>query len=319
MLLGAFALTLLFALLPGLMLRDALRTHLGDSLAAETAASGVNNDWWEEFRDQTTGIGKTFSPRIIGFAAVLDNLSGVVDRKPPATVIKGAGVAYLFMWAFLIGGVLDRLARHRRTRSAGFFAACGMFFFRFLRLAVMMALVYGLLFGLVHWFLFGTIYGRVTRDLTVERTAFLWRFALYGVFGALLAGASMLFDYAKIRAVVEDRHSMVGALVAGLRFIRRRPWQTLGLYLVNWLSFVAVLAIYAFVAPGAGSIGAPMWIGFLISQLYLLARLWVKLVFYASQTAYFQGELAHIGYTAAPQPVWPESPAAEAIVNAARQ
>ena len=38
-----------------------------------------------------------------------------------------------------------------------------------------------------------------------------------------------------------------------------------------------------------------------------------KLVFYASQTAYFQSQLAHAEYVAAPRPVWPDSPAAEAV------
>ena len=41
----------------------------------------------------------------------------------------------------------------------------------------------------------------------------------------------------------------------------------------------------------------------------------MKLLFYASQTAYFQGALAHAAYTASPTVVWPESPAAESIAN----
>jgi hypothetical protein len=56
-----------------------------------------------------------------------------------------------------------------------------------------------------------------------------------------------------------------------------------------------------------------MWIGFAIGQLYVAARLWVKLVFWASETALFQSRLAHAGYVSAVPPVWPESPAAEAI------
>ena len=58
-----------------------------------------------------------------------------------------------------------------------------------------------------------------------------------------------------------------------------------------------------------------MWWGFLIGQAYILARLWIKLVFLASQTALFQAELAHAGYTAAPLPTAPDSPAAEAIAG----
>ena len=316
---GLLLVTLLLALPLGLALRDMLRTHLGDSLAADTLASGVNYDWWQEFSAQASGIGTTFTPTIIGFGAVLDNLSGLLDNDRQSTVIVGAATAYLVVWAFLIGGILDRFARSRPTRSHGFFAASGVFFFRFLRLAIVMGLAYYILFGVVHGWLFGGLFKRLTRDLTVERTAFLWRAALYTVFGGLMAVCNMVFDYAKIRAVVEDRHSMIGALAAAVRFVRRHPRSTFGLYLFDGVLFVMVIALYALVAPGAGTTGAAMWTGFLIGQLYLAARLWVKLVFYASQTALFQGELAHVGYTAGPQPVWPESPAAEAIVNAARR
>ena len=46
-----------------------------------------------------------------------------------------------------------------------------------------------------------------------------------------------------------------------------------------------------------------------------VARLLLKLQFLASQTALFQTNLAHAAYTAAPEPVWPDSPAAESIRN----
>lgn len=316
---GLLLTTLLIALPLGFVLRDMLRTHLGDSLAAETAAAGVNYDWWQEFSAQASGLGTTFAPTIIGFGAVLSNLSGLLENDHQSTVMVGAASAYLVIWAFLAGGVLDRLARSRPTRSNGFFSACGVFFFRFLRLALLMWVVYYVLFSFIHTWMFGTVLKRLTRDLTVERTAFLWRVVFYTIFGALLVACNMVFDYAKIRAVVEDRHSMLGAVTSAVRFVRRHLPSTFGLYLANTALFLVVIALYALVAPGAGRTGVSMWGGFLVAQLYLAARLWVKLVFYASQTALFQGELAHVGYAAGPQPVWPESPAAEAIVNAARR
>jgi len=88
------------------------------------------------------------------------------------------------------------------------------------------------------------------------------------------------------------------------------------LYLADFVLFVLVVAMYAAVAPGAGGIGATMWIGFAIGQAYVLGRLWVKLVFWASETALFQGRLAHAGYVATPEPTWPESPSVEAIGQA---
>ena len=310
---GVLIATLLATLPLGLALRSTLRAHLGDSVAADTVASGVNWDWWQEFSAQATGLGGTFSPSVIGAGVVLDNLSALLDNRPTAGILVGVATAYLLLWVFLVGGVLDRYARGRATRAAGFFGACGVYFFRFLRLAVVGWLAYAVLFGLIHGWLLDDFYGWATRDFTVERSAFLLRVALYVLFGALLVACNLVLDYAKIRAVVEDRRSMIGALLAAWRFVTRRPLQVSGLYLLNGLVFLLVLAVYAAVVPGAGGTGLSMWVGFLIGQAYILARLWTKLLFYASQTALFQGELAHAEYIAVPEPVWPESPAAEAI------
>jgi hypothetical protein len=277
----------------------------------------VNHDWWEEFSAQAVGLGTTFRPEITGFAAALQNLSHLADGVRPATTIAGAAAAYLLVWAFLIGGILDRYARNRPTRSSGFFSACGVYFFRFARLGVIAAFFYYLLFAWVHPLLLVDLYGWAVRDMTVERSAFLVRLGCYAVFAGLLGGVNLVFDYAKVRAVVEDRRSMLGALAAGFRFVRRRPFATVALYLLCGSVFLAVVAAYALVAPGAGGAGWSIWLGFAIGQAYIVARLWVKLLFYASETAFFQSALAHAEYTASPSPVWPESPAAEAIANAA--
>ena len=58
-----------------------------------------------------------------------------------------------------------------------------------------------------------------------------------------------------------------------------------------------------------------MWAGFAVSQCYILARLWVKLVFWASEAAWFQSQLAHAGYTAAAPPRWPESAVVEEAIG----
>ncbi len=312
-LLGMWLVTMLVSLPLTLVLREMIAQHLGSSLAGDRAAAAIDYDWMQEFGDQATGIGVTFKPTIIGFAAVLDNLSAFLDNTARPLVIAGAASAYLVLWLFLAGGTLDRFARDRPTRAHGFFAACGTFFFRFLRLALVQWIAYAALFGVVHKWLFDRWYPVLTRDLTVERTAFFIRVALYGSFGALLAAVNLIFDYAKVRAVVEDRRSMMGALAAAMRFVGRNPAASVGLYALTFVLFLAALAVYAAIAPGSGGAGAMMWIAFAIGQLYVLARLWVKLAFWATETALFQSRLGHAGYVARPQPVWPESPAADAI------
>jgi hypothetical protein len=304
--------TFVLALPLAITMRGLIRTHLGASLAAERAAEGVNYDWWQEFAAQATGIGSTFSPTIIGFAATLDNISNLLDGQRENAPIAGVLGLYLIAWTFLAGGIIDRFARQRPIRAAGFFAASGVHFFRLLRLAIVAGAIYWWLFVYVHAWLFLEWLPDHTRTMAVERTAFLWRVALYILFGFLLVLVNIVCDYAKIRIVVEDRRSALGALSAAMRFVWRQRGRVAGLYALNSLAFLVLIGIWAAIDPDAGG-SLTLWLGFLAGQLYLLARLALKLQFLASETALFQSSLAHASYTAAPVPTWPESPAAELI------
>ena len=306
------------------MRADGSLAALGDGIRRVNRAPAVWLGAWaltvlvslplaDAMRDRATGLTATFTPGVIGLGAALDRLGAISDNDREPVVIVGATAVYVAAWLFLAGGIIDRYARNHVTRAHGFFAASGVFFFRFLRLAVAMGLAYGVLFAVLHPWLFGRVFPRLTREMTGERAAFVIRASLYGVFGFALASCNIVFDYAKVRAVVEDRRSMIGAMIAGIRFIRRNLAAAAGLYLMDVLLVALVLAVYGLVAPGAGNAGRPMWLVVLLGQGYVAARLWVQLVFWASETALFQSRLAHAGYVATPAPMWPESPMAEAI------
>jgi hypothetical protein len=309
---SVFVATFLIALPLAIALRGMIAEHLGSSLEAERALSGWNQSWAGEFAQQAQGIGRTFTHEILGFGGTVSTLSGLLDHQQLNPAIAGAVAAYLALWLFLSGGIIDRYARGRPVRTAAFFAACGVYGARLIRLGVIMIATYWVLFAYVHPFLFERVYPHVARNMTAERSAILLRVGLYAAFGLLLMMASVAFDYAKVRVVVEDRRSMWGALFAAKRFIRRRIPRVFGLYLLNGLAFLVIIRLWYGAAPGAAM---PVWASFLITQIYLLLRLWAKLAFMASEVVFFQGELAHAGYTAAPLPVWPESASAEAIGN----
>jgi hypothetical protein len=308
---GVWLSTLLLALGPAVVVHSQIEAHLGASLMADTATSGVNFDWWNEFLAQASGVGQTFVPAVLGFAAVLDNLDRLADQRALPPVLAGLVAAQLLLSLFLAGGLLDRLARDRAVGAAAFFSACGVWTGRFMRMALLVGPVYVWLFLHVHHWLLGDAWERFTHDVTVERQAFALRLALYAVFTAMVCAVNVVVDYAKVRAVVEDRRSMIGALVAGWRFVVRHPAKTLGLYLLNLGLAALVAAVYFLLAPGAS---APL-LAFAIGQMYIVLRVIVRLQFMASQTALFQGALAHAGYVARPVPRWPDSPTAEAILR----
>jgi hypothetical protein len=295
-----WALTVAVAIPPALALENAVRTHLGASLAADSAAEGVNADWLQEFRDTAGPAGRSLRPDVIGFAAVMDNSSALADNLARPSVIVVTGTVYVVSLWFLTPGIIRRLASDRQLFARGFLEQCGAFSLRLLRMGAISVAAYGVLFGTVHPWLLGDLYDTVTYNMTVERTAFFIRLILYVLFFALLAGINLLFDFAKVRMVVEDRRSVVASLTAAGRFITSHIRLAAGVYAMNVAAFGLVLALYAAVAPGAGSAtGLSIWGGFIVSQAYIAARLFVKLAFWSSEICALQTMLAYPGFVRA--------------------
>jgi hypothetical protein len=219
-------------------------------------------------------------------AAIID--ASAIDPMPAlVSVISDAGMwAHAALITFLLGGVMDRLARDRATASFGFFGASGLFFFRFLRLAlVTVPACYALLI---------VIYPRLPGSPTINTIVLI----------VLLSALHLLFDYAKIRMVVEDRRSALGALAAASRFVRRNPLATIALAVLNGGLAAATWWLAASFTIGTTAAIYTSW----------LARALLRLVFIASALSLFQSRLAHTGYTARPVATWPDSPAAEAVI-----
>jgi hypothetical protein len=281
---AAWIVTTLVGFPLALAIRADITHSLGSSLAADAAARGMNYEWMEEFGAHATGLASTFKPTIVGFAATLDNLSAFFDNvRRPTAVIAAAGV-YLLCWAFLSGGVIERYATDRSVRTGAFMSACGRYFFRFFRFAILTVFVY-IIAALVHRWVLGVIYLRAVRGVDAEGTVFLIRVAFYLVFVLLLAAANLVFDIAKIRMVVEDRRSVMVALTASWRFIRQNTSAAIGVYVLDAVTFALVLAAYSFVAPGGGGTGAMVWAAVLIGQAYIVGRLCVRLLFFASEVS----------------------------------
>ena len=283
-LVGVWTITTLAALPLAYAMHGAIVASLGQSLTADAAARGMNYEWMQEFGGQTAGLASTFRPTIVGYSALLDNLSAFIDNVRRPSAIAAASGVYVLIWVFLAGGVIDRYAGSP-ARSKGFVSAGATYFLRFFRLALVAAIAYGLLFGALHPWLFTKVYPRLTRGIDAEPAAFLIRLGLYVVFLLILSAVSLVFDYAKVRVVVEDRRSMIVALAASWRFIRRHPSGAVGVYLLNVLLFAALLGAYAFAAPPGGGMGVMAWAAFAIGQAYIAGRLCVRLLFFASETA----------------------------------
>lgn len=309
---SVWAVTVVMTVPLAMILHDDITAHLGASTMSEHVVGGWNQDWTGEFSAEARGLSQTLTREILGATGAVATLSRVLSGEPVPTALGGVVGIYLVVWVFLSGGVVDRLARARPLGGATFVALCGRYFFRLLRLGAGIAFVYWLLFRVVHPWLFTTLFDRFTRDLTNEPRGLAILGTLYAVFALLLGLVGLIGDFTRVRLVVEDRRSVLSALAAALRFVRRRFWRCIGLYALNIVGQVVLARLWIQVAVGADG---PDILALLVGQSYLVARIWARMAFLGSETVFYQGELAHAQYTAAPMPHWPDSPSVEAIRN----
>jgi hypothetical protein len=286
---GLWLVNLLVAGAAALVVGDALHASLGGSLVADRLRTGFDMGWYGEYQAGARGLESTFTPTVLGAAAFYNNLEawlgGELLKGPPALLALGLG--YLLLTTLLLGGILERLRGASRLSLAGFLEQSGRFFFRFLRLALMAAVLYAAVYAVSHW-LMVTIED-ATRNVTSERVVLGWTLAGTGLVLFLLALVNTAFDYAKIATVLDGRRQMLPTAALGFRFVLGRPGRTLGLCLALALVGVALLAVYAVLAPGARTSNVfTVLLAFLLGQVYLMARTVLRLTFYGSEMVLYQ-------------------------------
>jgi hypothetical protein len=270
-----------------------LRGSLDRSRAHRDLLAGFDADWHGEFQAHAGPLAKTFGPELIGAGAFFENLerwwSGGLLALPPALV--AAGLLHAVLWAFLLGGVLERLREPGATAAAGaagFFAACGRHAFRFLRLALLSGVLYYLVYRLARAG-FGALED-ASRDVTSERTVLLWVVAGAALTVLLLAAVRVVFDYAKVAVVAHGRRSALGAAWAGARFVASRPFATLGLWAGFALLGAALLALYSLLPAFTGvATWASVVLVLLVGQLALAVKLALRLALLGAETRLFSG------------------------------
>jgi hypothetical protein len=272
-----------------------IEESIGASLVHQSLRDGFDMGWYGEFDARAQGVEKTLSPSLVGAGAFFDNieawLNGRLFEMLPALV--ALGVVYALLWALFLGGILHRYSDRRGPfRLSEFFSRGGEFFFRFVRLAVLSGFLYYLVYRFASW-LFGRI-EEATLDVTVEKTVLGYVLAASLLVGLLLTLINMAFDYAKIATYKENRRSMVLAALKGFRLVLGNFGRATSLYYGLGFFGLVLLAVYHVLAPGPGQASVPsVAFAFLVGQAYLVAKLVLRLTFYAGQMALYDSPGFH--------------------------
>lgn len=286
MILLLLLINLVFSLILAFPLYHALKDSFGESLVGERMAEGFDYLWWEEFRDEAKGLEKTFTPSIIGKGAILNNLEGLLMmrflRLPP--VVLFVGLLYILLHTFLAGGILSIYNKEDVEFSSGeFFKGSGGHFFRFL-LLMLLSWLFFILFPFVIFGMLGSVLENVRENAFSEVLPFYLGLLFNIIVLFLFLFIQMVFDYGRIKIVVEESRNVLRATLGAFGFVFRNLGSTLGLFYSLFLVQVAVTLIYILIQgfiPQShfwGLLGA-----FLFQQVFIFSLIWARCWLYSSQ------------------------------------
>jgi hypothetical protein len=163
-----------------------------------------------------------------------------------------------------------------------FWAGAGKYFPRFLRLWLISLVFYGAVF--IGYALALIPITTADERASTEYTGVVLKLIATGALLVVLAVINMIFDYARIGAVVHDRRRMFRELILAGRFALTRRSQTCGLYLLIALLGLIIFAIIVWLRnaiPQSSLI--TVFIATILGQLAIASRLWTRLTFYAAE------------------------------------
>jgi hypothetical protein len=255
-----WAATLGFALLLAAPVAALLYGRLGHSLYAGRLFDNFDIQWLAELRLET---GNT-----LPLAA--------------ATAIALVAGGYLLLIAFLYGGALAVFGG-----SGDFWPGCARNFWKLLRLLLLSLVSYAAVCAV--YLELGQAGDRLFGQGMAERPVVIFGWVRAGVALLMFLFLNMVFDYAKIRTVSEDRRDPVDAVLDSFRFVARHWAATVGTYALVSVLAAGLAAVYWMLSGALPKTSLPwLVVAFVLQQAFVCGRVGVKLLYLAGQTEVWQ-------------------------------
>jgi hypothetical protein len=286
MIIFLLVINLAFSMILAVPMYHSLKDSFGNSLAGDRMSEGFDYLWWEEYRDEAQGLEQTFTPSIIGKGAILNNLEGLIQLRvfdlPPVILIFG--LLYIILHTFLAGGILS-LFKKRDTKFSlrDFFQGAGSFFFRFF-LLMLFSWVFFLIIGQVVKGSSDSILSGMRETAFSEVTPFYCGLVFSAVVFFLFLFIQMVFDYGRIKIVLEDSPNVLTSAAGAFGFVFRHLGSTLGLFYLLFLMQIVFTLIYILiqgVIPPSSFLGVAL--AFLFQQIFIFGLIWIRCWLYSSQ------------------------------------
>lgn len=259
-----YAVTLLLALVLAIPFHNALSIRAGNTMALSSMVKHFDYTTYTDFMRQA---GRALSPLLVEAFWM--------------------GVFYLIFTIFFSGGVLTVLNEQNSFTIKNFLSGCGKYFFRFLRLAIYMIISEVIIVSLL-MFAMGAILAGAYPAVQTEASLF-YIFVAGSIIGILLLILLLnISDYAKIILFRDDSKKVFKSIWGSIKFVFRHFFGAYTLFLLLLIAPVIFFILYLWLDSSIGMVsGITIFIMFLIQQILIWLRTWVKIWFLGGELSYF--------------------------------
>ncbi len=240
-----------------------LQKDFSKSLLGDQIGEGMNLIWFGDiifkYRD--------FYPSLIGVFII------------PA-------VLFFLLYIYLNGGIIGRIAAQDvKVTLSNFFSDCGKYFFRFFRIFLISLIGYFVLFGVVMK-LISALFTLWTKNASTGWPQIFSSNLKLLITVLLFSIVRMFFDYVRVRLVIEDSKKTIKATLTNFSFLGKRFFKVWLLYLLVGVVVVIFSVVYIGINQILPKAGLFFIIVFIWQQLYILSKIWTKMLFFSTEYHY---------------------------------
>lgn len=196
-------------------------------------------------------------------------------------------ILYLLLNIFLAGGILKTLDNEAVFERKEFFANGSKFFFRFLRLTLYFIIIHVLVILIIYLPL-SLIINILVKNAETEKALFYAVISGAGLHLIIFIYLQIVAHYTRFMIITEDSIQVLKKLRASVIFVSRKLLSTYPLYLLLLAGFVLLIFVFKFLSGTIGmTTGFTIFIMFLVQQLFIWSRIWLKIWIYGSQLEYY--------------------------------
>lgn len=264
-----YLLTFLLAIFVAYPLKSLLESTVGHSMMISDLVKGFDYTFLNDFKNAHGD----------GFLPIIDQSIAVL-------------ILYLLLFIFVTGGIIATfIQKPPKYNRSIFWGQSAEFFWRILRLTFYFILIHSFIF-LVFAFIFYTSSNGLSPFTLENEGTIAFNFKFVAPAYVLVAAFFFMWqDYTKVFLVAQDKTWVFQSLWPAFKFIFKNFRKTYGLYLLNLALWVLVVFInYSISTLIEFKSSAAILPSFLISQIFVLFRLGLKLINISSVNALYQSE-----------------------------